>query len=55
MSMKYVYHNPSSTLVVDGKKYGHGDDITELGPEWFDRLGNRCRPLTNVNTADEEE
>ena len=47
MNKRYTYYNPSSTLTVDGKKYAHGDDITELGPEWFDRLGTRCRPVTD--------
>lgn len=53
-----IYYNPSSTLIVDGKKYQHGDDITELGPQWFDRLGSRCRPVANppqLATSDEEE
>lgn len=48
---RYTYYNPSSTLVVAGKAYRHGDDITELGPEWFDRLGPRCRVTESQQSA----
>jgi hypothetical protein len=49
---RYTYYRPSSTLIVDGKEYRHGDDITELGPEWFDRLGDKCRCVTEPQQSD---
>ena len=54
MSKRYQMHRPSCTLEVGGKSYRHGDDITELGPDYWERFG-RPAPEEEVAPTDEEE